>query len=773
MLRLRTFGGCFLERDGVRLKGVSAQRKGMGLLALLAAAGDAGVTREAAAAFLWPESDEARAASSLKQLVHSIRQQLGSPDVLLGPAALRLNRELVASDVAEFRAALERGDAGAAVALYAGPFLDGILIRGADGFERWAAAERATLAERHADALEALATGAAARGDLRDAAEWWRRRQAVDPLSGRVAAALMRALDAAGDRAGALRHARVHEALVREEIGPSAVDPAVAELAAALARSRPAPADRPTDGSADLGGLERAAPPPPPPPASSRRRTLLAIGLLAAASLGGWAWKTGADRDDGSPTVAARATPPARRVPERSVAVLPFVNTSGDPTDEPFADGLTDELIGALSRVAGLTVAPRTSTFALRNRGLDVRTVADTLGVANALEGSVRRAGDRLRITVALVSAAENRVLWSETYDRQLRDVFVVQQEIARSVTRAMRIRLAVPAAAPVGAATADLVAYELYLKGQFFRYQLTKDALDRAVGFFEQAIARDPEFARAHAGLADAHGLLVLFGNRPPGEGFRRARAAALTALALDSTLAQAHASLGHIEMAHDWNWASAGPRLERAMALDPASTTIRLWRSLWLLDQRRFDEASALLEQALASDPLSTPVRLTLGRLYVSTRQPDRAIPYLQGTIELNPRLSLAHQQLGYALLQKDMPAEAVLAFARAAALSGARDSAQLAYAYAVTGRRGDAEHVVRTLLRSADRRYLPPFDVALAYVGLGDVDEAFRWLERAYAEHAAGMDTIAITPAFAPLHADPRWTRLLRRMRLAPAG
>ena len=806
MLRLRTFGGCFLERDGVRLDGLSGQRKGLGLLALLAAAGDNGVGREVASAYLWPESDEARAAASLKQLVHSLRQQLGSPDVLLGPAALRLNPALVTSDLAEFRDALLRGDADAAVELYAGPFLDGFLIRGTDAFERWADAERAARAADFAAALETLAERAAARGDARGAVHWWRRRQGVDPLSGRVAVGLMRALDAVGDRAGALRHARIHEALLRQEVGPSAADPAVAALAAELARApsvtaepaaplaaplaaprdaahepraEPAADARPDDRTrapALAGSLpdeSRSIAPGAPPAAGARplRTALAAAGLLAVLALSSYAVQrgdAGADDDRGAAPGAAAATRPA---PDRSVAVLPFANTSGDPADEPFADGLTDELIGALGQVAGLKVAPRTSAFALKGKGLDVRTVADTLGVATALEGSVRRAGERLRITVALVSAAENRVLWSETYDRELKDVFAVQQEIARSVVRALQITLvAGPGAAPVRPPTADLVAYELYLRGQFFRYQLSGDALQRAVGLFEQAIARDPGFARAHAGLADAHALLVLFGDRPPREGFRRARAAAVTALTLDSTLAQAHASLAHIETAHDWNWASAGRRFERATALDPASTTIRHWRALWLFDQRRFEDAAALLQQTLASDPLSTPVRLTLGRMHVSMRQPNRAISYLNGAIELNPRLSLAHQQLGYAYLQKGMPAEAVAAFARAAALGGLRDSAQLAYAHAVTGRRAEAEQIVRALIGSSDRRYVSPFDVAVAYVGLGDSDAAFRWLERAYEEHAAGMDTIAITPALAPLYADPRWTRLLLRMGLA---
>ncbi|HYW30855.1 MAG TPA: tetratricopeptide repeat protein [Gemmatimonas sp.] len=782
MLRLRTLGGCFLERDGTRLDGVSGQRKGLALLALLAAAGDAGVSRDAASVFLWPESDEVRAAASLKQLVHSIRQQLASAEVLLGPATLRLNTALVTSDVAEFRHAMRRADADLAVSLYSGPFLDGFMIRDTATFERWTAETRATLAAQYAASLETLAERATARGDVRGAVEWWRRRQGADPWSGRVAAGLMQALDAAGDRAGALRHAQIHEALLQQEVGASASDPIVTQLAVRLSnpvvtRIEPPPASvagpEPTYDSQTVAPTRAAG-------AATRRQRYVVAGFVATVAgvgiLGMWAFSSNGERGDEAMIAAAAepvqtaSVPTRRNVPRPSVVVLPFANTSGNATDEHLADGLTDELISALGKVAGLKVAPRTSTFALKGKGLDLRTVADTLSVSTALEGSVRRAGEQLRVTVALVDVGENRVLWSETYNRSIQDVFAVQQEIANAVVGELKVTLAAaPTSAAIPAAR-DLVAYELYLKGQFFRYQLNGIALQRAVGFFERAIQRDPGYARAHAGLADAHALLVLFGDRPPREGFRRARAAAATALRLDSMLAEGHASLGHIETAHDWNWESAGPRLERAIALDPSATTIRLWRGLWLFDQRRFGEAKSLLEETLAADPLSTPVRLTLGRMYVSMRQPDRAIPYLRGVLELNPRLSYAHQQLGHALLQKRVPGEAIAEFERAAILSGMRDSAQLAYAYAVTGRRAAAEQIVDQLLQSSARRYVSPFDIAVAYTGLGDVDAAFRWLEQAFTEHAAGMDTIAITPAFEPLFDDPRWARLLGRMGLS---
>lgn len=609
----------------------------------------------------------------------------------------------------------------------------------------------------------------------------------------------MRALDLSGDRAAALRHAVIHAELLRQELGPSATDDAVAEFAAELANQRvvhtaivsparesrdeaphasgsdagnaPATLPEPADARSAPEQSVRASPTSRPIARQRQRHIALVLGsLLAVITLGYGVWRSLVQRSglQASPIATGVSAP---NVPDRSVAVLPFANTSGDAADEPFADGLTDELIGALGQVAGLKVAPRTSAFALKGKGLDVRQIAETLDVATALEGSVRRAGDRLRINVALVSAAENRVLWSKSYDRELRDIFAVQREIALSVAHALQITIdSASGAPPVRQSSADHIAYELFMKGEFYRLRPSPDGFRRSIDFFEQAIAREPTFARAHAGLADAHALLAIFGAGPTGEGFRQARRSATRALTLDSTLGQAHASLGHIEMAHDWNWPSAGRRLERGLALDPMSTTIRVWRGLWFLDQRRFEESVAVLEQALAADPLSAAVSLTLGRVYVSMRQPDRAMPYITRAIELNARFSLAHQQLGHALLQKGRATDAVKAFARAAELSGARDSAELAAAYAVTGQRVEAEGIVSALLASSRQRYVSPLGMAVAYAGLGDGDAAFRWLDQAYREHAAGMDAIAIMTALQPLHADPRWSRLLRRMQLS---
>ena len=801
MLRLHTFGACFVERDGVRLDALSGQRKGLALLALLAVAGERGVSREALLAHLWPESDEDRARTSLKQLVHSLRQQSQTPELVLGAADLRLGPAHVASDVAGFRDAVRRGDHERAVALHVGSFLDGFHLRGADGFERWAAAERAALGTDFARALEALAEGADARGDLRAAVEWWRRLANAEPFSARGAVGLMGALDAAGERAGALQHARVYERLVRDELG-SAPDPSVTELVARLQRTPPVAAAAPVDrapGVADSPPHDPAVAPAVPDapdvpaaksggaaaapsaaaPRSRRRRARAAAGsVLLLAGLAGYAAWNGRDRvGDGAPGPTPGARPAAgelRADARPSVAVLPFANTSGDPADEHFSDGLTDELIGALGKVAGLRVAGRTSAFALKGRPLDARAAARTLGVGAVLEGSVRRAGDRLKVGAQLVSAADGSVLWAETYDREPADVFAVQEEIARAIAAALRVRLgAAGAGAPlVERPTADLAAYELYLKGRYvFHARTVGESIVQAAGYFERAVTRDPSFARAYAGLSDSYTRQAIFGYAPPRPTFAKAKAAAERALALDSTLAEAHVALGHVLCVADFAWADGERELRRAIALDASYVFARGPLAICVASQGRVAEAIALLDTARALDPLSPTVNNLLGRAYVSAGRPDDAIRVLSQMVELNPQLDLAHQQLGHAYLQKGMNVEAIASFRRAAALSGPRDSAQLAYAYAVIGQRAEAERILGTLLVPSRSGGALAYHLAMAYAGLGDADAAFRWLDRGYAERASFMVGVKAEPGFARLRADPRWTRLLRRMALAP--
>jgi TolB-like protein/DNA-binding SARP family transcriptional activator/tetratricopeptide (TPR) repeat protein len=780
LLRILTFGGCRIERDGVRLDELSGQRKGLALLALLAAAGDRGLTRETVVGFIWPDSDDERARISLKQLIHSLRSQLHAPELLLPSADLRLNPDVITSDVSDFRAAIAARDLESAAALHVGAFLDGFYLKGADEFERWVATERAAFAASATRAMEALATRSAERGETRAAVDWWRRVANADPLGARAATGLMLALEAAGERAGALQHARVYEQLVDAELGTKP-DASVLEVIERLrsspsrqARAGDAAASRsPAPAALEIAESSEVGSSPVSPLGGGRtprRRTWLVAVTLAAgvAAFGLWMRSSRVTAAAG-----AAPTPASSRAwaGGPSIAVLPFANTSGDTTNEAFSDGLTDELIATLSAIDGLRVAGRTSSFALKGKRLGVRAVADTLGVASVLEGSVRREGRRLKVAAQLVNTSDGAVLWTQTYDRQLVDVFAVQEEIARAIGDVLRPKLLRDGSDRIRRPTEDPEAHDLYLRGRYLlTFRQSREGALRAAQYFTQAAARDSNYASAYAGLSDVHTRLAVFGYGRPIDEFARARAFALRALALDSTSAEAHASLAHVLCVHDYDWAGAEREFRRAIVLGRASTIARVQLAVCLASQGRFDEGLAQLDTARGIDPLSPLVPNMRGRLLNLNGQPDLAIRSLNDALELSPQLDLAYQMLGHAHLQKGMYPEAIAALRRSASMSGARDSAQLAYAYAVAGQRAEARRVV-ALLTQPPGRYVPPYHLAMAYSALGDVDEAFRLLERAYAERASFMNGVKVERAFQPLHADPRWGRLLGRMGLAP--
>jgi eukaryotic-like serine/threonine-protein kinase len=527
------------------------------------------------------------------------------------------------------------------------------------------------------------------------------------------------------------------------------------------------PAARPQSADAVLRVLDDAHAPTANPvrrAESGRRRVVLAAvaGLVVATGVAGYAVTY---RDPLA--TSGTAAPAAAGRP--SVAVLPFQNTSGDSSDAHFADGLTDELIGALGKVAGLRTAGRTSAFALKGTRLGLRAVAETLGVGAVLEGSVRRDGGRLKVGAQLVSAADGAVLWTESYDRELSGVFAVQEEIARAIVGALRVQLGATAGPRVHRPTSDSAAYDLYLKGRYVLRTQQGRGVVQAVAYFEQAVARDPAYAAAFSGLSDAYTRLALFGYVPPRETFAKATLAARRALALDSTLAEAHVSLGHVRMLVDFAYDDADREFRRAIGLDPSYSFARAPYAVSLASVGRYAEAIAQLDTVRQIDPLALTMINLLGRIYVAAGRPGDAIAVMRLSVELEPRADLAYEQLGHAYLLTGRSGEAIAAFRRAAALSGPRDSAQLAYAYAVTGQRAEARRVLRALLAPSHPGPVLSYHIAVAYAGLGDRDAAFRWLERGYAERSSFMGWARADPALARLHADPRWLPLLRRMRL----
>ena len=451
-----------------------------------------------------------------------------------------------------------------------------------------------------------------------------------------------------------------------------------------------------------------------------------------------------------------------------SIAVLPMVNTSGDPENEHFSDGLTDELIGVFSKVDGITVTGRTSTFALKGKGLSVRAITDLLHVEHALEGSVRRAGDRLKVRVQLVNA-DGSVIWSESYDRRLEDVFAVQEEIAQAVVRALEVKLVAARGPLVRPATKDLTAYDLFLKGRYVRRGMAPDQMRLAIQYFERAVARDPSYARAYAWLSDTHWLQIVLASRPTSEEVPLAREYATAALALDSSLAEAYWAMAQLLAGFDWDRPGAEHAFKRAIVLDPGFEEARHLYGIFLFHWSRIDEAEAELTRTLEIDPLLAAAHHTFGRLHLSMRRPDQAITHLREALTLEPMFSLAHSQLGHAYLQKGMSAEAITEFEAGARIGSASDKAHLAYGYARVGRHEDAKAILANLVSPGN--YPPPFHMALAYVGLADHNEAFRWLEQAREEHAPWLITVNVDRAFDPLRVDSRFADIVRSMELAP--
>jgi serine/threonine-protein kinase len=465
--------------------------------------------------------------------------------------------------------------------------------------------------------------------------------------------------------------------------------------------------------------------------------------------------------------------PAAMGTSSRAIAVLPFVNASGDPENEYFSDGMTDELITALAKVEGLPVASRTSVFALKGIKEDVRTLGSRLNVSTVLEGSVRKAGNRLRITVQLTNVADGRSLWSERYDRELADVFAIQDEIAQTIVGTLRTTLLRDLGDPVPVRyTANLKAYNLYLKGRFWWNRRTQEAIAEGIRYFEQAIAEDADYALAYTGLADSYALQVDYRGAPVREGLERAKVEARRALELDESLAEAHTSLGWVTFVYDWDWTGAGRELDRALALNPRYSVARQWHSWFLIAMGQREAALAEGRLAIELDPASVSIRRSMGWLHYYARQPEEALEHLRRALAMNPTAEENHRLLGLAYLQLGQYDEAAAAFKESIALSenSALATAGIGAVAAARGRHAEARAVLVELTERASGRYISPVAFAMVHAALGESDEAFTWLDRAYDERRGWLCYLKVEPLLDGLRGDPRFARLLERMRLA---
>ena len=536
------------------------------------------------------------------------------------------------------------------------------------------------------------------------------------------------------------------------------------------------PADRPQSAEEVVRELEAVAASASsgmlaPRPRAQHRALWVASGVLALAAVGASVLWRGAHasqgRDASAPLVAL---PPSVL---KSVAVLPFVSLSAERETDYFSDGMTEELIDALARVPELQVAARTSSFAFKGKSLSVRTIGDSLRVGALVEGSVRRAGLHLRVAAQLIDVPTGYHLWSETYDRQLKDVFRVQDELARAIVAALKTNLSAHENFTlVRQATRSTTAHDLYLQGRYFRNQRTQSALRTAARYFERAIAQDSSYAEAFAALAFAYSNFGAFEVSSPREAYPKAKAAAERALELDSTLAEAHLALGQL-LRFQWNWAGAEREFRRAIELNPSDASAYQLYGTSLSWLGRHMEAIAVTDHAVALDPLSRIINVWKGNVLYRSRRNDEAIAQLRRTLELDPDYVYTHMNLGQAYLAKGMHSEAVAELETAARPPGpGYVQGILAHAYAVSGRRDLALAIVQNLTQRARHAYVSPVDFAYAYVGLGETDRAVAELDKAAEAHDSLLIFALTDPVFDPLRSDPRFTALRRKAGL-PCG
>jgi TolB-like protein/Tfp pilus assembly protein PilF/class 3 adenylate cyclase len=461
--------------------------------------------------------------------------------------------------------------------------------------------------------------------------------------------------------------------------------------------------------------------------------------------------------------------PNGSAIPEKSIAVLPFVNMSADKGDEYLSDGVSEELIAALSKITGLQVKARTSSFAFKGKNEDIQKIGELLHVSHLLEGSVAKAGNKLRITAQLIQASDGNHLWSDTYDREMKDIFAVRSEVVQQVAETLKIRLLGQDKKRLDKKpTENIEAYNLYRRGRYYADKMSQDGYKKALDFYQQAIEKDPRFALAYAGMADTY-VLAADLYIPPREAFSKAKEAALKAIELDETLAEAHASLGFVHFHYDWDWAAAEKEFKRALALNPQSAQAHLHYTDYLATMGRFNEAYDQGRQALEIDPVSTRANLVPGWAFLYAGRIDDAIQQFSKAVELNPSDAWAHIGLGRAYLGKGMGQRAIeeMEVARRDEPDNPLVLGLLGYGYAVTGRRGDALKSLETLDEMEKKHYASRIARVYVYAGLGDKDKAFEWLEKAYQERSDSLAWFRKDPESKSLRSDPRFAVLMRKI------
>jgi len=690
----------------------------MAVLAMVARGGSRGVSRDRLLNTLWPDADAERGGHALKQALYALRRDVDAGELFLGTRELSFNPQEVHCDVTEFEDLSRREEYERAVSLHDGPFLDGFRLASVPEFEYWMEEERRVLQGTLARALERLGAKAVAAGDASAAVRWYRRLAGVEPLNARYTVALMEALLAVGDRAAALQQARIYEGLIAQELDLPP-DEAVVDLARRIRDGRVQPAS-----------------PPPGPPAGPTP----------------------------TPGVAMPAAAPASAPPPLSVAVLPFTSISGDTDTGYLCDGLTEEVISALGRVKDLRVPGRTTTTAWREGPQDPASVSARFGVASVLEGSVQRAADDVRVTARLLSR-DGAMLWTERYDRHVDNMLALQDELARTIAEGVERALRTSAGLPQ-APSARERADALYQQGM--RAWTPQGAgLGQGLDQFREAIALDPDHARAHAALCESYTQLAFYGFLPATRAAALADAAATEAARLAPDAAESHLARGTclLWIHHEFD---AGTReLERALEINPAFVVAQARLAFVRLCHDGPIEADRATARRAATVVGATGLsRVMYGQQLLAAHRFDEAIEALHAAIDIEAPNFLAYHWLSAAYAQKGMGAEAIAAAVAESSISDRHPWAlmSLVVACATAGQVRRAEQLLEALKARAASGHVQASVLGLAHAALGDVDSGMALLERAVEEHDPSMMMLKTFPMFRPFRDHPRYRALL---------
>ena len=700
------------------------RRKPKQLIKLLALQPHYQLHREQAMELLWPDSEPELAANNLHKAIHMARHALepslksvadshfiltqGQQVLLRAPGRLWI-------DVEEFEEGVTAAKGGSDVkayeearALYSGELLT------EDRYEDWAAARREHLQNTQRELLSKLAGLYEARGEHQPALERWQELATTDVSNEETHRHLMRLYAMTGNKHQALRQYQICCEALKKELDVE------------------------------------------PEQQTRELRQQIISGQLAPLP-------AGIDAEDG----------PGGAI--QSLAIFPLINSSADPNAEYLSDGITESIINSLSQLPQLKVMARSTVFRYKGQNIDPQEIGRKLGVRAVLTGRVLSRGDALNIQTELVDVRDGSQLWGEQYKRRGADVFELQEEIASEIAAKLRLRLSGEEKGRLTKrSTANIEAYQLYLKGRFHWNKRTIERLQKGLECFEQAIAIDPGYALAHAGISDCYafrgdvGLAAI----PSNEAFSKAKRAALRALELDDTLAEAYASLAHVNM-HRFEWAEAEEAFKSAIKLNPNHAQAHQWYAFYLIFNAQAEKAIAEARRALELDPLSVTAHGDLGQMFHYTRQYEQAIEMYQKALELEPNRYRVYLWLGWTYEQKGMYEEAIAAFQKALSEDNTEPVASLGCAYALSGRKEEAREVLRQLNDLLRHRYVSPYNLSVLFLCLGEETTALEWLENAYDQRAEWMIYLSVDPRFDRLRAHPRFANLLRRIGFRTSG